>query len=197
VPAEAALATLRAPGAPLSDGVVALRRWRREDVPVIVTACRDPQTTAWLDRLPRPYREDDAQAWLANVAAGWRDRTFAGFAVADAHDDAALGSLSMSVKSAEERVAELGYWLSPAARGRGVMTRGVRLISRWAFDEVGIERLFLCAEPSNRASCAVAERAGWSFEGVQRSAHYNARRRGRVDFAVYSLLPGDPAARGD
>jgi RimJ/RimL family protein N-acetyltransferase len=174
--------------------VVALRLWRDEDVPAIVAACRDEEMALWLDRLPSPYRVEDARAWLENVAASWRDGTLAGFAVADVAGDRALGSISMGVKSADDRVAEIGYWLAREARGRGAMTRALRLISRWAFEEVRIERLYLRADPDNRASCAVAERAGYVFEGVRRSEHFNARRGRRVDPAVYSLLRGDLSA---
>ena len=192
MPGEAALPTLRAPSAPLSDGVVCLRLWRDDDVPAIVAACQDAEIKLWLDRLPSPYRIEDARSWLEIVAANWRDHTFAGFAVADSADDRALGSISMGIKSADDRIAEIGYWLAPEARGRGAMTRALRLLSRWAFDEVGMERLYLRADPDNRASCAVAERSGYVLEGVRRSEHFNARRGRRVDHAIYSLLPGDP-----
>jgi RimJ/RimL family protein N-acetyltransferase len=175
--------------------VVVLRPWRDEDVPAIVAACQDEEMALWLDRLPSPYRVEDARAWLESVEASWRDGTFAGFAVANAADDHAVGSISMGVKSADDRIGEIGYWLAREARGRGAMTRALRLISAWAFGEVGIERLYLRADPDNRASCAVAERAGYVFEGVRRSEHFNARRGRRVDHAVYSLLPADP--RGD
>jgi len=191
VQGEAALPDLRPPREALSDGVVALRLWRDEDVPAIVDACRDEEMALWLDRLPSPYRVEDARTWLESVAANWRDGTLASFAVADVAGDGAVGSISMGVTSSDDRVAEIGYWLAREARGRGVMTRALRLISAWAFDEVGIERLYLRADPDNRASCAVAERAGYVFEGVRRSEHFNARRGCRVDHAVYSLLPAD------
>jgi len=171
--------------------VVALRLWRDEDVPAIVDACRDEEMALWLDRLPSPYRAEDARAWLENVAASWSDGTFASFAVADVAGDRAVGSISVGVKSADDLIAEIGYWLARGARGRGVMTRALRLISAWAFEEVGIERLYLRADADNRASCAVAERAGYVFEGVRRSEHFNPRRGRRVDHAVYSLLPAD------
>jgi RimJ/RimL family protein N-acetyltransferase len=188
---KAAVPILLPPDPPPSDGVVTLRLWRRDDVPRIVAACRDEELLLWLDQIPSQYDERVAREWLAGVERWWREGTSAGFAIADASDDRALGSITLAIKDAADRVAEVGYWLAREERGRGAMTRALRLLARWALDEVGIERLYLRADPDNGPSCAVAERAGFAFEGVHRSAHWNPRRGKRVDFRVYSLLPGE------
>ena len=53
--------------------------------------------------------------------------------------------------------------------------------------------MFLRADPENAASCRVAEKAGFTREGVLRSAHWNPRLGRRQDWAIYSLLPAEPA----
>lgn len=83
------------------------------------------------------------------------------------------------------QVGEIGYLLWPQARGRGVITRAVCLLARWAFDALGIARLQILVDPDNHASLAVAERAGFTREGVSRSW-----RGPGEDRIVYSLLPG-------
>ena len=65
--------------------------------------------------------------------------------------------------------AGVGYWLVPAARGRGVATRAVRLLARWAFDSLGVVRLELTCGPDNVASQRVAERCGFTREGLMRA----------------------------
>ena len=178
-------------GAVLSDGVVTLRQWRRTDVPAIVAACQDEEVLRWLDRIPSPYGEAEANTWLDQLEAGRSEGSFFGLAVTDDGDDRVLGAISLTVKEAEDGVAEIGYWLAREERGRGVMTRALRLLAGWGLDDLGLERLYLRADPENRASCAVAERAGFVYEGVQRSEHYNPRLGRRVDFAIYSLLRGE------
>ncbi len=69
------------------------------------------------------------------------------------------------------------------------MTRAVRLLSRWVFDNLPIERLQITVEPENKASRAVAERAGYAFEGILRS--YIEIKGTRRDVAIYSLLRAD------
>jgi RimJ/RimL family protein N-acetyltransferase len=79
------------------------------------------------------------------------------------------------------------------ARRQGVALRAVTLISGWALHELELERLELLVEPDNPASQRVAEAAGYMREGVLRS--YRPMKGRRPDFIVYSLLPGDEAAR--
>jgi RimJ/RimL family protein N-acetyltransferase len=77
-------------------------------------------------------------------------------------------------------------------RGKGRATRAVRLIASWALPEMRLGRLQLHTDPENVASQRVAERAGFTREGVLRG--YNGRRHGtRADAVVYSLVPQDLA----
>ena len=69
------------------------------------------------------------------------------------------------------------------------MTRAVRLLSRWVFDNLPIERIQITVHPDNEASRAVAERAGYVFEGILRS-YIEIKGRPR-DAAMYSLLRTD------
>ena len=87
-------------------------------------------------------------------------------------------------------IAEVSYFLRASARGRGLATRAVRLVAGWAFDELEVARIELRVHPENLASLRVADRAGFTREGVERASR--AWPDGsRFDSVVYSLLPGD------
>ncbi len=70
-------------------------------------------------------------------------------------------------------------------------TRALRLVALWGFDALGLERIQVRAEAENAASCRVAENAGFRREGVIRSSRYNPRLGRRMDFVLYSALPGE------
>ncbi|MBF4995980.1 GNAT family N-acetyltransferase [Nocardia sp. BSTN01] len=90
---------------------------------------------------------------------------------------------------AEGRAA-VGYWLAGRARGRGIATRSLRLLTRWAFDDLAIARLELTCAPDNLASRRVAERCGFTHEALLRShIPFKGQRR---DSLLFSLLPTDP-----
>ena len=81
---------------------------------------------------------------------------------------------------------EVGYWLARDARGQGHVTRAVRLICRWGFDTLGLERIDLLAATGNPASQQVAERAGFTREAVLRS--YMRGKGERQDMVAFGLL---------
>lgn len=176
---------IRPPRDLLTDGVVSLRLWRPDDVPVLVEACQDPDIPRWTT-VPSPYTEKDARGYVLQ-AARFEGPEYA-FAITDATDGAVLGAIGLRV-SRRHLIGEIGYWIASWERRRGVATRGVRLIATWAVRELGLERIQLTTHDDNRASQGVALKAGFTREGVLRS--WREVRGKRHDLVMFSLLPKD------
>jgi len=140
-----------------------LRRPRLEDVPAIVLACQDPDVPRFMPEVSIPYGEQDARRFLASVERAWRESDERTFAIAG-WDDVYLGSVSVALREG----GNVGYMLSPSARGHGFTTEAVRAVVRWAHEVHGIESLQLWTHPDNLASQAVAERAGFARRGERR-----------------------------
>jgi RimJ/RimL family protein N-acetyltransferase len=181
------------PDPPLSDGVVALRPWEERDVHDIAIACCDDEIARWLDQVPQPYTDADAREYVAMTRRAWKDSTAATFAITDAVTGEVLGSIGVHWLDPAQSVGEVGYWVKREARGRGVASGALRLVASWAIDGCGLQRLQLRADALNLASQQVAEAVGFTREGVSRSIRFNTRQGRRVDFVVYSLLPGELA----
>jgi RimJ/RimL family protein N-acetyltransferase len=113
-----------------------------------------------------------------------------GFALAivDPGSDRPLGSIGCRMARATG-VADVGYWVAPDARGRGLATMALRTLTTWVFANLHPARIELLADPGNVASQRVAEKAGFSREGVLRS--YHEHRGQRIDVVMFSLLPTD------
>lgn len=187
---------VRSPQPPLSDGVVTLRPWgEKGDVEAITAACNDPAIAEFLDLLPSPYTENDARVYIAQSREGWADGTMTNFAIASAETGDSIGSIGVRWLEPQQGVAEVGYWVAPEARGNGVCTRALLLVSRWVLEDCGMERLQLRADELNPASRKVAENAGFTQEGILRSSRFNPRQGRRVDFVMYSLLRDELEAR--
>jgi len=100
-----------------------------------------------------------------------------------------VGALGMSKFDWQDLKAEIGYWVVPEARRRGVGSRATRLLALWAIEHLGLERVELLAHPGNEASQRVAERAGFTREGTLR--RYRRRHGVREDLVMFSLLAED------
>lgn len=140
-------------------------------------------------RVPTEPPVGFASTWLGRYLEGWRDGSRAGFAI-EGPDGEFLG-LGMFVQlDLNARQGEIGYVVAPSARGRGVATRALRLLTDWGFSGLGLERIELWIDVDNPASERVAERAGYLREGTLRSYWFKEDLRG--DFGIWSRLRTDP-----
>jgi RimJ/RimL family protein N-acetyltransferase len=138
-----------------------------------------------------PSRADAAfvSRWIGRYEGGWKDGSCVGFSIRDAASDEFLGFAAFVHLDLADRQAEIGYMLTPAARGRGAALGAVALLTGWGFDTLGLERLELRIDVENEASRRVAERAGYQLDGVLRSLAFKEGRR--TDTGVWSRLPTD------
>jgi RimJ/RimL family protein N-acetyltransferase len=175
---------LRRPDPPLEDELVRLRPWEDADIPAIVAACNDPETARWTT-IPSPYSEDDARAWLQRCKTAWTEGA-APLAVVERESGEVAAAITLWVHG---RIGELGYWTAPSFRGRGYIPRAVQLLCEWGFTELALPRLQLGTFPGNSSSERVAQKCGFTREGVLRS--WLEQRGERRDVTMWSRLPGD------
>ena len=166
------------------EGIV-LRPWRDDDAPAIIAACQDPEIVRWLPVIPSPYGEREAREYLEQCRLNWELGETYNFAIVDEAGEL-LGSIAMSVRRFS--VGHIGYWVVPAARRRGVASKALQTLCRWAVDELGLKRLELMTDPDNVASQGVAEKAGFQREALLRS-NLEYRDGSRRDSVMFSLLP--------
>ena len=178
------------PDPPLSDEVVALRPWREDDVPERIMGFAAPSVLRFSWPKTTLYTEADARTFFEAAEAGRQRGEELHLAFTMPEDrDAVIGGGSLHELDASGGRAAVGYWVMPAARGRGVATHATLLIAGWAFHTLGLGRLELTCAPDNPASMRVAERCGFTREALLRS--HMAFQGGRRDTVVFSLLPGE------
>ncbi|MGH2910228.1 MAG: GNAT family N-acetyltransferase [Solirubrobacteraceae bacterium] len=183
--------TLSYPDPALSDGVVVLRPWADADLGFIVAACQDPEISRYSPVIPSPYTEADALQWLELMdSIRLADDGF-DLAITRVADGGPLGAIGIGRLDRMLATATTGYWLAREARGQGYVSRALRLLARWMFEELGLARIELTTDPENLGSQRVAERCGFTREGRLRS-HMLIRHSGqRRDSLIYGLLPGE------
>jgi precorrin-6A synthase len=177
---------LHPPDPPLTDGVVLLRQLREDDIGPMIDHCRDPEMQRWTI-VPSPYGEEDARNWIRATDERWAAGEEAGFVIARAETGDYLGGIG--VRSGPWPVGDVGYGIRREARGEGLVPRALRLITRWAFDDLGLVRVELITDVDNRPSQRAAEKAGFVREGILRQRLEVKGRRS--DCVMFSLLPAD------
>jgi RimJ/RimL family protein N-acetyltransferase len=87
------------------------------------------------------------------------------------------------------RALNIGISLAEAARGKGVGSRAQRMLAEHLIDTTDVDRVEASTDIANIAEQRALERAGFTREGVLRSAQ--ARADGRHDLVSYSILRTD------
>jgi RimJ/RimL family protein N-acetyltransferase len=187
------ITNLHLPGPDVLLPGLKLRAWAVDDIPDLVSAWQDPEMHRWMPEEAEPFGVDQAAAFVEMAARSLAEGTALAVAIGDARTDRAIGSVTFRVWG--PRHWNIGYWVSPQSRNRGVATAAVSKLSVWAFSSSpSLERCSLYTLPGNAASQKVAERAGFRREGLlRRWAEVGGRQ---LDWVMYSLIREDLEATG-
>ena len=139
-----------------------------DDAASIAAALCDPDIANWIDVIPWPYTLADARHFVREIAVpGWDSGQHPCWVIREKGTTDVIGVIGLTARF--PKVYEVGYWLTPAARGQGRATSAVRLVCRYAFETLGAQRIEWQAAVGNYASRAVAERVGIQVEGIARN----------------------------
>jgi RimJ/RimL family protein N-acetyltransferase len=154
---------------PLTVGRYLLDAASDQDVDAVADAFADPDIALWNPGARRPGStpRERAALWVADRRAWAPDHC--SWVVRDP-DGLLVGQVSIHSLDEEIGSGEVGYWLTPAGRGRGVGAAAVDAASRFAFDVVGLARIELFHAVENMPSCRLAERCGYLVEGTARQS---------------------------
>jgi RimJ/RimL family protein N-acetyltransferase len=157
------VAMLEFPDPPLCDSEVVLQPWTEGDVDAVVKLAADPAIVRW-SHLPSPFDHAGVWRWFYAMAPDRAAGTALKMKIAGAGKDRLLGAIALMRIDWDSRSGELGYWLAASARGRGVATRAIGLLTRWALAELRLGRIDAIPDLDNGASRRVLERCGFMFE---------------------------------
>lgn len=158
------------------------------DIPAIYEACQDPLTVEFTT-IPWPYEAAHAEQFVTEVApASWENGSCL-FAI---RCEGRLAGMT-DVRRIDERTGEIGYWMHPAFRGRGILSRAVGRQVDFAFESLGFARIGWAAVVGNWGSWKPVWRSGFRMEGIKRGSMPDRDPAAPArDMWVGGLLAGDP-----
>ncbi|MFI9029423.1 GNAT family N-acetyltransferase [Streptomyces sp. NPDC053560] len=125
----------------------------------------------WVDGAPPEGTVEGAGIMVQLAAAGLYRPGWGTYAITRTEDGVALGGIGFHGPPDETGTAELGYDLSPSARGAGWATDAVRLLASWAWSRPEVRTLRAATEPANLLSQRVLERSGFLRTGEEAETH--------------------------
>lgn len=157
------------------------------DLRCVEAASLDPEIPRGTT-VPAEYTEAEGRAWIERQWSRQTGGSGLSLAVADPQTNEARGLVYLGLRRIRGH-CELGYWLVPDARGRGLGPAAVRLVSRWVLTSTEVYRLVAHVEPHNTASRKLLHKCGFTEEGLLRK--YLRFDDGVFDALSFSLLEVD------
>ena len=173
----------------LSYGTLSLRPSREEDIESIYQACQDPLISHFTT-VPANYTFEHAQLFVRHHdPEGLQSKREIRFIIESNHGaaPAMAGVISFHSPNFNNKVAEIGYWVTKEFRGKSIGTNAVKVLTNFGFETMGWNRIEAMIDNDNEASKKVVMRAGYEHEGLLRQRVIRADGN-VIDMDLYAVL---------
>lgn len=153
----------------LQDGSLTLRPLEDRDIQEVFQACQDPLIPQFT-RVQSPYSLEDAADFVRSSPFAFTERRAIQFAIDSGvgSDKKFAGAISIHSIKLADHVGELGYWMAPEFRGKNICSAAAELITEFALDSIGFNRIEALVDHDNIASQKVLQKANFEREGLLR-----------------------------
>jgi RimJ/RimL family protein N-acetyltransferase len=175
----------------LTNGKILLRPYKMSDADSVYQAIRESikEVGAWLPFAHENYAIKETRDYLKKRKPEWKKGINYDFGIFDAKDGTFIGGCGINAISKIGRYANLGYWVRTSRVGKGIAPTATRLLAKWGFDVLKLNRIEVVVAVGNEKSLRAAVKAGAKREGVLRN---RLTLRDKVSDAVmHSLIPED------
>lgn len=162
-----------------------LRAYEEFDVPKIVPSLGAWEVVVNTLRVPYPYTEHDAREY---VKAGLNQEVQTRFGIFDLQTGELYGGISLMPEEQHQR-AEIGYWIAQPYWGKGYATEAARVIVRYGFETLKLNRIYAGVFEGNSSSVHVLEKLGFQYEGTLRKHYFKWGKF--LDNISYGMLAED------
>lgn len=132
-----------------------------------VSALADDKEIANRTFVPHPYTVEDAKAWISTHEEAIKEGSAYPLAMIDKESGKLTGTMTLRV-NVKHRNGELAYWVGQPFWGKGLASEAAQRITDFAFDNLGLERIWGRALSDNEPSQKVMKNVGLLYEGVMR-----------------------------
>lgn len=132
---------------------------------------------------------EETAAQMQYYSRLWKDQSGAWWKIVDRWTFEKVGAIGYNNYNALHHKCEVGYWLLPQHWGNGFVSEALQRMIAYLFAEKQVHRIEALVEEGNRPSCRVAEKAGFTLEGILRDFEWKNDRF--ISLRLYSLLSSD------
>jgi RimJ/RimL family protein N-acetyltransferase len=175
----------------LIEGPLLIRTYREEDVGALFAAARESiaEVGRWLPWCHEHYSIEETRQFINSRASLSQGDEWYSFGIFEQDGGRFLGGVGINFINRVHQMANLGYWVRTSDARRGIATIATRVVAKFGFAQIGLQRIEIVAAVDNLPSQRVAEKVGAVREGVVRNRLLI--RGASVDAVLFSLVPED------
>jgi len=139
--------------------------------------------------IPYPYPPGEAERYVHRKRIEQKKSLSVTFVIREKLESHFCGVVEIREIDREHYQAELSFWLDLKVWGRGYMSESIHSVLRYAFEDLGLNRLYAYHMVRNPATGRVLEKNGFSREGILRQ---RVMKWGKFeDVALWAILSQD------
>lgn len=167
-------------------GIYQIRSYERNDKNALVKYANNINISKNLrDSFPYPYTEIESDMWISSTL---NQNPELNFAIANSNE--LIGGIGLMLQPDVYRFsAEIGYWIAEPFWGKGIASLALVALTKCAFEQFDLNRIFAGVFQGNKASMRVLEKSGFKLEGRLRKSVYKENHF--KDQLMYSILKED------
>jgi ribosomal-protein-serine acetyltransferase len=175
----------------LTDAKILLRPYEKRDIDDLhqATLASLKELILWMPWAREEYPLAASRFWIKSTKKNWQDGREYNFAIYDAVTSGFLGGCGINEINHMNKTANLGYWVRSDRTGQGIALAATKILAKWGFEVLGLNRIEIHVAADNARSLRVAEKSGAKREGILRN---NMLLNGKIhDSIMHSLIPGE------
>ena len=136
-----------------------LRQLQAADIPSLVKHANNKKIADQVKNIPHPYNEPDAVFRISYVLQGFKTKARYVFSIIEREREELIGEVGLHMDGNGD-VAQLGYWIAEPFWGQGIATEAVKVVLKFGFERLKLERIFATCHEENVASIKVIQHNG-------------------------------------
>lgn len=146
----------------------------------------------WMPWFDSNTTSADSRAFIRSVLEQLSSNR--GFSLGVFYQGRLAGMVGLHTLSLANRFVRLGYWLGEEFQGLGLVTKACQVLTDYAFNEMGLNKVEIDPAAENAKSRAIPERLGFRQEGTVRQVEWLYGHF--VDHVIYGMLADEwPSAK--
>lgn len=139
----------------------------------------------WLPFVQYTQKVEDTKNWIKSTLNGYQERREYNFSIQK--NNKLIGLIAFNSTNINLNQTEIGYWISENEQKQGIVTKSVKALCEFGFNELSFNKIIIKCGTDNLLSKSIPKRLGFQLDGIERDGEVLSDNNYR-DLEIYTML---------